>query len=352
MFQLALILLGNDFVKRQWWWLAGMGFVWAISGVAIFVDAVGRAAYFPVHPFGYLVLIAVAITLLLSGGWLLRRAIRLARRPEHVSMAALLSKDLPAASPAMRSTDATQVTGLLVVHVWTPISLAGEMIPNPLLDRYIAAVDIHGTVSTGHAALECTPDIYVSHQPAVEIDPSSASFLELVGKDVAGTFEPSYEVEAAGWCDSTAHVVFDHFDRARLASFWDVYRQDTTYNLAHRNCSSSVAHCLEAALEGSLGADEKSLVALFRVIFNPELWYAAQRRKCAQAMTWTPGLVLDYAQALQAAMTRAPVGWESLLSGMRRSWRYGVDVFAARVSRQGKAARYQSRVTPRRKDDH
>lgn len=460
MIQLALILLGGDFVKRQWPWLAGIGLVWAMLGVAIFVDALDGVAYFPIHLFGYLLLVEAVATLcatspttdassllrklrgvaflvlgllvvdahpaanvilamafglaflvdggfriaaafvvrfqgwylslltglfevvfaafmfepyptfyqgtvpycigmglFLSGVGLLRRAIRLARRPERISIAALQSKDLPKASPPdIRTADLTKAAGLLVVHVWTPIGSAGETIPHPLVDRYIAAVDINGVVSTGHAALECTPDIYVSHYPAVEIDRSSTSFSRVLRatseNNVAGKFQPSYEVEAAGWCDSTMHVVFDRFDRARLAAFWDIYRQDATYNLTNRNCSSSVAHCLDAALEGTLGAHGRGLAPFFRAIFNPELWFAAQLRKRAEAMAWTPGLVLDYARALQAAITPTPLGWESLLSAVRRSWRYAATVFATRASRQVKAARDKSGMSPHRQDDH
>lgn len=457
MIQLALLLLGGDFVKRRWPWLAGIGCLWAMVGVAIFVDALDGVAYFPIHLFGYLLLIEAVVTLcvaspkpdatsllrklrgaaflvlgllmvdahhaanvilamafgiafladggfriaaalvvrfqgwqlslltgffevvfaafmfepyptfyqgtvpycigmglFLSGVGLLRRAVRLARRPEHMSMAALLSKNLPPAPAAIQATDSTQVSGLLVVHVWTPAGSAGETIPHPLLDRYIAAIDTNGVVSTGHAALECTPDIYVSHYPAVEIDRSSASFSRALratsDNDVAGVFQPSYEVEAARWCDSTAHVVFDRFDRARLAAFWHIYRQDTTYNLTKRNCSSSVAHCLDAALEGSLGGDGIGLAAFFRVMFNPELWFAAQLRKRAEAMAWTPGLVLDYARAMRAAIAPAPMGWQSVLSGMRRSWRYGVGVFAARASRHVKSARDKSGAIPPHKN--
>lgn len=458
MIQLALLLLGGDFVKRRWPWLAGIGFLWAMLGVAIFVDALDGVAYFPLHLFGYLLLIEAVVTLcasppkpdatawlrklrgvaflvlgllmvdahhaanvilamafgvaflidgafrvaaafvvrfqgwrlslltglfevvfavfmfepyptfyqgtvpycigmglFLSGIGLLRRAIRLARRPEHISMAALLSKELPSPAAVARP-DATQVSGLLVVHVWTPVGSAGETIPNPLLDRYIAAVDTNGVVSTGHAALECTPDIYVSHYPAVEIDRSSASFSRALratsDNDVAGRFQPSYEAEAAGWCDSTTHVVFDRFDRARLAAFWHRYRQDATYNLTHRNCSSSVAHCLDAALEGSLGGDGAGLGAFFRVVLNPELWFAAQLRKRAEAMAWTPGLVLDYARALQAAIASEPLGWESLFSAVRRSWRYGVAVFAARAARHAKDVRGKLAATSRHKEGH
>ena len=41
------------------------------------------------------------------------------------------------------------------VHVWTPSGSAKAQTRNYLmLNRYIAAVDVNGVISTGHAALE------------------------------------------------------------------------------------------------------------------------------------------------------------------------------------------------------
>jgi hypothetical protein len=37
-----------------------------------------------------------------------------------------------------------------------------------------------------------------------------------------------------------------------------------------------------------------------RLLLIPELWIAAQLRKRATNMAWTPGLVLDYTRALHA----------------------------------------------------
>ncbi len=41
-----------------------------------------------------------------------------------------------------------------------------------------------------------------------------------------------------------------NYDVGRLRAFWDAYRQNAT-NLTHRNCSSTVARALDAALEGA-----------------------------------------------------------------------------------------------------
>jgi hypothetical protein len=62
---------------------------------------------------------------------------------------------------------------------------------------------------------------------------------------------------------------------------------------------------------------------------NPELWVAAQLRKRAEAMAWTPGFVLDYARALKAATRPTPLGWYTLIASIKRFWRY------ARMIRRG-----------------
>jgi hypothetical protein len=46
-----------------------------------------------------------------------------------------------------------------------------------------------------------------------------------------------------------------------------------------------------------------------RVITTPELWVAAQLRKRAATMAWTPGLTLDYARALSMLADPRPSGW-------------------------------------------
>src|SRR3954454_8802895 len=69
----------------------------------------------------------------------------------------------------------------LTVHVWTPVGSAkGEARRQPIVDRYIAAVDRNGVISTGHAALEAPDGIYVSLYPAVEFDRSPDDFARLL----------------------------------------------------------------------------------------------------------------------------------------------------------------------------
>lgn len=64
MIRLSTILLGKDFVRKRWSSLALIGVVWGAAGVAIFIDALDGVMYFPLHFFGYLLLLDALIILL------------------------------------------------------------------------------------------------------------------------------------------------------------------------------------------------------------------------------------------------------------------------------------------------
>jgi hypothetical protein len=130
--------------------------------------------------------------------------------------------------------------------------------------------------------------------------------------DVPGLFQPDYGTESTAWCASTVQVRIRNYDPERLRRFWETYQQDTTYNLTYRNCSSSVSRALEAAIEGAsarVWGRHEGWKPFFRVISTPELWVAAQVRKRAATMAWTPGLTLDYARALSMLADPRPSGW-------------------------------------------
>jgi len=427
-----MILLGNDFIRRRWLMLAIVGLVWAVLGAAIFIDALDGVMYFPIHVFGYLLLVEAVVSLVvtpsggdtrvvlrkirgvaflilglllvdehhaasvilamlfglafladgtfrmaaaivvrfngwrpsfftgllevgfaafmfepyptfyagtvpycvgmgifLSGCGLLRQAFLLKRLPGNTALSQRLPRNLAvgASIGAIEQDGVASQEGDLIVHVWTPTGSAEDVVvPRPVVDRYIAAVDSKGVISTGHAAMEAPPDIYISHYPKVEIDRSSSDFAHMLratkDNDVAGRFQPSYAIESTGWCDSTAQIHFKHYNRAGLAVFWQKYRDDDTYNLTSRNCSSTVAQALEAALEGVLAKSGWGLGTLLRAMFNPELWVAAQLQRRAEAMAWTPGLVLDYARTLHAALRPTPLGWYTVFALGGRFWRY------------------------------
>ena len=46
-----------------------------------------------------------------------------------------------------------------------------------------------------------------------------------------------------------------------------------------------------------------------RLLANPDLWLAAVLRARAETMTWTPGLLLDYARAMRRVVEPRPIGW-------------------------------------------
>jgi len=236
----------------------------------------------------------------------------------------------------------------LTIHVWTPVGSAKDVLPQPLVDRYIAAVDGNGVISTGHAALEVAPDLYISHYPDKEIDHSPDDFRHLLrateDNNVPGRFQPSYPIESANWCPSSAQVVFERYDAGRLRAFWAVYSEDKTYNLTKRNCSSTVATALEASLEGTLGRHGPSIAAFLSSLCNPELWVAAQLRKHAQSMAWTPGLVLDYARSLRVAVNPPPLGIVTLTAVFVNTVRGLKErrAFIARVRAHAAAARAAS----------
>ena len=126
-----------------------------------------------------------------------------------------------------------------------------------------------------------------------------------------GVFQPDYVTEARAWCPSTTQVRIRNYDAAKLQAFWDVYRQDATYNLTHRNCSSSVSRALEAALDGVVGrlhGPQAGWRVLLRLLLTPELWVASQIRKRADhGLDAGPDAGLR-ARAQHAGRPR-PFGW-------------------------------------------
>ncbi|GGP22736.1 HdeD family acid-resistance protein [Silvimonas iriomotensis] len=295
------------------------------------VIEIGLAVFFyqpyPTHYVGT-VPYCIGLGLFFSGWGLLLLSYRVRRMPDNAFMRAVLDQpairrwqdynpDIPADAPLVWDGPPADSERALTVHVWTPVGSARTQAQRRLLiDRYIAAVDANGVISTGHAALESPEGIYISLYPGVEIDRSPEDFGRILRatreNDVPGLFQPDYATESKAWCPSTVRVRIRNYSPARLARFWHEYRQDTTYNLTSRNCSSSVAKALEAAVEGSVGhfrGVDRGWRVFVRLLVTPELWVAAQIRKRARTMAWTPGLTLDYARALSMLVDPRPFGW-------------------------------------------
>ncbi|MEP9353269.1 protease [Xanthobacter sp. KR7-65] len=258
--------------------------------------------------------LAVAVLLLMSGWIMLRASLMLRALQEEVGILSLPlygGRNWYDNAPVIvdESFPMPASDGPLTVRVWTPTGSADVAGRRPLIDRYIAAVDRNGVISTGHAALELRPDVYISHYPAEEIEHPPEEFARILRatseNDVKGRFQPSYAYESTNWCEADQTVEFTHFDARRLRAFWAGYRQDDTYNLTDRNCSVAVAAALDSSMEGVL-ASRMPWIQVGRLIFNPDVWAAAYIRSRAEAMSWTPGLVLDYARTLKRIIEPAP----------------------------------------------
>ncbi|SAK64448.1 membrane protein [Caballeronia glebae] len=355
----ALQIISARVVRYRKWRLAMAGGVLEIA-IAIF--------FYQPYPDHYAGTVAYCVAFgLFFGGWnmilLAARVRRMAANPAVDDVADTSRREdamraAPSFAGALWDGPPAPDEAALTVHVWTPVGTAKSQPRRQLIiDRYIAAVDRNGTISTGHAALETPEGVYISLYPAVEIDRSPNEFSRTLRatreNDVPGLFQPDYETESKAWCPSTQQVRIRNYDPARLARFWREYRRDTTYNLTYRNCSSSVARALEAAIEGASarvwgrGGGWKPLV---RIMTTPELWVAAQVRKRAATMAWTPGLTLDYARALSMLADPRHSGWVKMariavatMYRSRQRWR-AEEHAAARAQEENAASTAERRT--------
>lgn len=281
-----------------------------MGGLAQLAFALFLFLPYPTHHHGTISQL-LGVIMILGGVQCVRLAVRAFRLREGSTIFTIMEPKAP--PPVAEPMAPLHATGPLIIHIWTPEgSSENSPIPRPVINRYIAAVDVDGVISTGHAALEMSPDIYISLYPAVEIDRSPSEFFQTLKaiqeNNVPGEFQKSYQSEAAAWCDSDRKIVFQHYNAQALQRFWTHYRKVDTYNLTWRNCSSSVAYGLESALDGVL-SHRLGWLHFIRLFFMPELWIAAQLRKRATTMAWTPGLMLDYARALHALVHPVRHSW-------------------------------------------
>ncbi|MGO2256260.1 MAG: HdeD family acid-resistance protein [Hafnia alvei] len=318
-FVIGLFIISSAWVVRYPHWKNAM-----LGGIAQIIFAFFMFSPYPTH-YKATVPVFLGTLMLISGINTARLALRARQISEGVSIFDLLApsdiqNDLTK-HPVSLASDSSNADfiGPLTVHIWTPVGTANTSpIPRPVINCYIAAVDTDGVISTGHAALELSPDIYISLYPESDIDRSPSEFLNILkatqDNNVPGVFQPDYATEAANWCESDRKVYFNQYNGMALLRYWKGYRMTTTYNLTYRNCSSSVAYALEASLEGVLSEQSKSWGSTLRTLFMPELWIAAQVRKRALSMAWTPGLVMDYARALRSIVHPVPEPWYQRLS--------------------------------------
>ncbi len=317
----GLLRVSAAYVVRFSGWRAAIG-----AGAIELLFSAFMFEPWPTHYHGTLPY-CIGLGLAVSGWSLLHLALRLRRLPPHASVSLLTRRGGDGESqPVIWTAGASGAQqNEMIVHVWTPLGSSENAELQPIVDRYIAAVDAKGVISTGHAALEVPAELYISHYPAVEIERSPDQFNQTLRataeNNVPGKFQPSYADEAAGWCPSTEKVRFCEYNLDRLRAYWTAYRADTTYNLTNRNCSSTVVHALETALEGVIGRRDGTWLAFARVLLSPETWVASQLYRRADTMAWTPGLALDYARSLHGIVHPPPVAWHSLASAALRRYR-------------------------------
>ena len=320
----GLFVMASAWVVRFERWKASF-----VAGIGYLVFALFLFQPYPTHHKGTIAQL-VGMLMIISGIQCIRTAWRAFGLHDSRSVFSLLAPErlfLKSKAKPNRDEDiptSPEENGPLTVHVWTPEgSAANQPVPRPVFNRYIAAVDATGVISTGHAALELPPALYISLYPAVDIDRSPSEFFNTLKaiqeNNVAGKFQSDYSSESAAWCESDRKIVFNNINGASLKRYWLRYRDEEIYNLTSRNCSSSVAYGLEAALDGVF-ARRCGWLRFLGLFFIPEMWIAAQLRKRATTMAWTPGLVLDYARALNAIVH--PAG-NRLFTFYRRTERQG-----------------------------
>ena len=280
-------------------------------------------------PYRHSVPLCIGIVLVLTAWSLFRLALQLRRLPPGASVTTLPFFAGPnwhgrgIINPSLNAAGNYENSSPLLVHVWTPVGGAVEPQHRPIVDRYIAAIDKGGTISTGHAALSLPPDTYVSLCPADEMNYAPDDFRKRLrastDNNVRGRFRPSFEEECNAWQRPDREVNFSRYNETALKAFLAEYRQQEIYNLTSRNCSSTVALSLDAAVEGVLG-HYRPWRTLLLLLIDPAMWLAALWRTKAEAMTWTPGLVLDYATALKNVVEQRRYAWLSRLRETERSF--------------------------------
>ncbi|MFK3668494.1 HdeD family acid-resistance protein [Ochrobactrum teleogrylli] len=272
-----------------------------------------------------------ALLLLTSGYALWRMAIQLRALPEGASVTTLplyATRNWQGSHRPPSLIEHSQQTfrnnGALNVYVWTALGSIRDPERRVLVDRYVAAVDKKGVVATGHSALEMPPNLYISHYPLNDIDHNPDDFRALLNaghqNDVAGRFNASLAIEAAAWCMPDQKISFSRFNPEALEIFWHFYSQDKTYNLTARNCSTTVIQALDAALEGS-SFTGRPLRDFFRIVSDPNFWLMRIVRGRAEAMTWTPGMVLDYSRLLYQVVEQSDRRWRRKLQEAFRTRR-------------------------------
>lgn len=68
MLQITLLLFGAEFIRGKAHYLWGLGLLWGLMGIFIFIDGLDGILFFPIHLFGFLLLLESLITLCVASG--------------------------------------------------------------------------------------------------------------------------------------------------------------------------------------------------------------------------------------------------------------------------------------------
>lgn len=287
-------------VRFHYWHIA------VAAGLAELLAAVAVGSNWPLHHH-YTVPMVLGVILVASGWSAILLALQIRKLPPGRSITSLPIfsarswYNATAAEVVIDSRPAVH-DAPMTLYVWTPVGSAENPQRRLLVDRYIAAVDAKGVISTGHSALERLPGLYISHYPAVEIEHAPDDFAALLRagpeNDIAGRWQPDHAFEVDQWCEADKQVHFKYYNAGALEQFWANYRVDATYNLTSRSCSSVAALAIESALEGTV-ASSRPMLTFLSLLCDANVWTAAMLRRRGATMAWTPGLVLDYARLLR-----------------------------------------------------
>ncbi|TCH97153.1 protease [Roseococcus sp. SYP-B2431] len=319
----AVLRIAGAWVLRFRRWRVAIAGGLVEAGLAMLAISNWPLSYHLTVPF------AIALLLIMNGITLARMGLALRRLPPDASILSIPGFGPPGwyeHLEEVRAVGLPEMSGrpAMVVRIWTPTGSAEIATRRPVVDRYIAAVDKSGKISSGHAVLDFAPHLYISHYPAEETERAAAGFLQQLRataeNDVPGRFLDSYRYEVDTWFPADAHIAFRRFNAARLLIHWAHYSRDRTYNFTRRNCSVAVAVALDAALEG-MGGSGPLWRRLPRLLLNPDLWVAAALRRRAETLTWTPMLVYDYARALRRVVEPHQMGWLGRLRSAWMRWR-------------------------------
>ena len=194
-------------------------------------------------------------------------------------------------------------TAPLTVYVWTPIGAAKDPRRRYIVDRYIAAVDNGGNISTGHAPRRsrrmCISVTTRSTTSAIPFRISASCCMPANRTTSTDVSCPTCRARSPPGAPDKK-IQFYRYNPAALRAFWLRYRQDATYNLTRRNCSTTVIGALDSALEGVL--DKHLWRRFLLLVLDPNLWMLAVLRSRGESMTGRR----DWCWTMRACCNRLP----------------------------------------------